>query len=111
MLKHCATEDDYRRALEESKEGSVFFLKHSVTCGVSSGSRREFRKFAEEEEEVSCWEMVVQEKRELSGLIAEETGVRHESPQAFLFRDGTVVWSASHWEITRENLRAALSTG
>jgi len=109
MLKHCATEDDYRRALEESRERPVFFLKHSVTCGVSSGGRSEFVKFAEEEEGVSCWEMVIQEKRELSSLIAEETGVRHESPQAFLFRSGKVVWSASHWEITRENLRAALS--
>lgn len=110
MLRHCRGEEDYRRALEESRERPVFLLKHSVTCGVSAGGREEFRRFAEEEEDVPCWEMVVQEERELSSLIAEETGVRHESPQAFLFRNGEVLWAASHWEITRENLRAALSS-
>jgi hypothetical protein len=31
MLRHCGSEEDYRRALEESREGPVLFLKHSIT--------------------------------------------------------------------------------
>jgi hypothetical protein len=31
MLRHCAGEEDYRRALDESASGPVLFLKHSIT--------------------------------------------------------------------------------
>ncbi len=110
MIRHCGSEEDYRRAIGKSREGPVFLLKHSLTCGISSGARGEFQDFAAAEKGVSCWEMAVQEARELSGLIARETGVRHESPQVILFRDGRVAWSASHWEITGETLRAALAS-
>jgi hypothetical protein len=31
LLRHCGSEEDYRRALADSQEGSVLFLKHSIT--------------------------------------------------------------------------------
>ena len=71
-------------------------------------ARSELKAYAESEEAVSCWDMVIQESRDLSKLIAEETGIRHESPQVLLFRDGRAAWSASHGTITMEALRAAL---
>jgi bacillithiol system protein YtxJ len=108
VLKHCGGEEDYRRALRESGEGPVFFLKHSATCGISSGARKEFQRFAADKGEIPCWEMVIQEDRELSTLIAGETGVPHESPQVLLFRNGEAAWSASHWDITGESLKEAL---
>jgi bacillithiol system protein YtxJ len=110
MLRHCGSEEDYRQAIGKSREGPVFLLKHSLTCGISTGARNEFQDFAAAEEGVSCWEMAVQEARDLSRLIASETGVRHESPQVLLFRDCRVMWSASHWEITGEKLRTALAS-
>jgi bacillithiol system protein YtxJ len=67
------------------------------------------KAFAEQEETVSCREMVIQENRELSELIARETAVRHESPQVLLFRDGRVTWSASHGGITLEAMKAAVA--
>jgi bacillithiol system protein YtxJ len=36
-------------------------------------------------------------------------GVRHETPQAILLRDGVPVWSASHFRITAEALKKVLS--
>lgn len=109
MLKHCGAEKDYREALRESGAGAVFFLKHSTTCGISSGARSVFQRFAAEKGEIPCWEMIIQENRELSPLIAGETGVPHESPQVLLFRNGKASWSASHWDITVESLREALA--
>jgi len=50
----------------------------------------------------------VQESRGLSGLVARETGIRHESPQVLLFSSGKVFWSASHGDLGRERLEAAL---
>lgn len=64
-----------------------------------------------EEETAECWEMVIQQSRELSRLIAEETGIRHESPQIILFRGGKAVWSASHGGVTLEAMRSALGGG
>jgi len=60
---------------------------------------------------VTCWEMIIQENRELSGLIARETAVRHESPQVLLFRDGRVTWSASHGGVTLEAMTSAVAEG
>jgi bacillithiol system protein YtxJ len=55
--------------------------------------------------------MIIQENRELSGLIARETAVRHESPQVLLFRDGRVTWSASHGGVTLEAMTSAVAEG
>jgi bacillithiol system protein YtxJ len=50
----------------------------------------------------------VVEARATSDYVATRTGVRHESPQLLVFRDGTMVLHRSHREITAEALAAAL---
>ena len=64
----------------------------------------------EEKGSVSFREIVVQEARSLSDLVARETGIRHESPQVILFRNGEAVWNTSHHGITAESLREALQS-
>jgi monothiol bacilliredoxin len=44
--------------------------------------------------------VTVQTHRALSNAIAQKLGVRHETPQALLVRNGRVVWSASHFRVT-----------
>ncbi|MEM7357326.1 MAG: monothiol bacilliredoxin BrxC family protein [Acidobacteriota bacterium] len=51
----------------------------------------------------------MQNARDVSNEIAQRTGVKHESPQALLMRDGTVTWHASHWSIQAEALQEALA--
>ena len=43
------------------------------------------------------------------GAVAEKTGLRHESPQALLLKDGKVVWHESHGSIRVESLNQAVS--
>ena len=50
----------------------------------------------------------VLEARPASNRLAEVTGLRHESPQLILFRDGRPVFDRDNWDITRESLAAAL---
>jgi bacillithiol system protein YtxJ len=50
----------------------------------------------------------VVEARAASDHVAETTGVRHESPQMFLFKDGRMVMHRSDWDITEQALVAAL---
>jgi monothiol bacilliredoxin len=50
----------------------------------------------------------VVEARSASDRLAEITGVRHESPQIFLFKDGQAVFHRDNWDITGEAVGEAL---
>jgi bacillithiol system protein YtxJ len=50
----------------------------------------------------------VVESRAASNRVAELTGVMHESPQIFLFKDGKSVFDRDNWDITAEDIEAAL---
>ncbi|WP_312067016.1 monothiol bacilliredoxin BrxC family protein, partial [Exiguobacterium sp.] len=45
-----------------------------------------------------------QEARTVSNDIAEHYNVRHESPQVLFIQDGKSVWTASHYDITKDAL-------
>ncbi|MTH55644.1 bacillithiol system redox-active protein YtxJ [Bacillus mangrovi] len=87
-------------------EGSFYFLKHSLTCPISKEAFQQFSRFTEDEN-VNAYFLHVQESRELSAYIAEKLETQHESPQAFLIKNGTVLWNASHWNITKDSLSKA----
>lgn len=92
-----------------SADRPVWLFKHSLTCGVSARAWREFEGFAGGRPESAGMfaKVEVQRARELSSSIAERTGVRHQSPQVLLLRDGEVVWHESHWRITAAALAEA----
>ena len=73
-------------------------------------ARSELLEVEKEKLPASFREIVVQETRPLSDLVARETGIRHESPQVILFRNGEAVWNTSHHGITAESLRKALES-
>ena len=89
--------------LARSHDEAVVLFKHSLTCPISAGAYQEMERVAGE-----VGLVVVQKARPVSDEIAARTGVRHESPQALVLRDGRVVWSASHWNVTAEAVGGAL---
>ena len=82
----------------------VILFKHSSTCGISAGVYHEVEQV---DAEVNL--IVVQTEREVSDAIAQRTGIRHESPQAILLRNGEVVYTASHFRITAAEIMSLLS--
>jgi bacillithiol system protein YtxJ len=52
--------------------------------------------------------VTVQTHREVSNAITSRLGVRHETPQALLVRDGRVIWSASHFRVTSSSVGQAI---
>jgi bacillithiol system protein YtxJ len=50
----------------------------------------------------------VQRARALSSEIATRLGVAHESPQVIVLRNGQVIWSASHFDITANAVAEAV---
>ena len=91
--------DSLDRLFEESFVRPVVLLKHSNTCGISAGVYREVGVVTADVNVV-----VIQTHRDLSNAIAARTGIRHESPQAFVLRDGKPVYYASHYDIEAERI-------
>lgn len=100
---------DDRSALEnlitDSRQKPVIVFKHSNACSISSRAYREMEKV---EAEVNI--LVVQSAREISRELANLTGVRHETPQVIVLRDGKAVWNASHFEVQAVAVTEAIET-
>ena len=98
-------------ALAVSTEKTVLLFKHSLTCPISMRAYNELISYLEEADpEVSYNLITVQSARFISNEIASRLGVRHESPQAILVRDGREIWNASHFAITSSSLRRAIES-
>jgi len=86
-----------------SHEAPVVLFKHSNSCPISAAAHRALKGWGEA---VSI--VVVQQHRDVSREVEARTGVRHESPQVFVLRNGEVAWSASHFNITAEAIERAV---
>ena len=88
-------------ALEElfarSNEEPVLLFKHSNSCPISA---RAYSQMTAVKTPVSI--VVVQKSRDVSREVEQRTGIRHETPQALVIRNGRVVWNASHFDITAD---------
>ena len=97
-------------AIAESRERPVLLFKHSRYCGISCGALDELNAhLAEASAEASYNLITVQSHRDVSNEASTRLGVRHETPQAILLRDGRPVWNASHFRITADALSRVLS--
>jgi len=104
-LDHLSDIDELEAAIAESRERPVLVFKHSRTCGVSCEALDELRTHVERAEAGVSYKLItVQSHRRVSDEAALRFGIRHETPQAILLRDGQPVWSASHFRITANHL-------
>ncbi len=97
--------DELDAAIAESSVRPVLLFKHSRTCGVSCEALDELHAHVEDARGSASYKLItVQSHRHLSNEAAARLGVRHETPQAILLRDGRPVWTASHFRITKDRL-------
>jgi bacillithiol system protein YtxJ len=102
--------DELSRLLEASGSRPVLLFKHSYSCGISAEALDELASHLDEAHAGVTYAMVtVQTHRDLSNAVARQLGVRHETPQALLVRDGRVVWSASHFRVTAQAVGDAIN--
>jgi bacillithiol system protein YtxJ len=85
-------------ALKAASTGTTLLFKHSSTCDLSAAAWEELLDFLRDNT------TPVKNARPVSNEIESRTGIRHESPQAFLFKNGELVWNASHRRITTKVL-------
>ncbi len=79
--------------------------KHSTSCSISSMVLNMFTKgFEHEEEKVDMYFLDIHRARSVSNEIALKYGVRHESPQLLVIKNGAVVAHNSHGGIPEMEL-------
>jgi bacillithiol system protein YtxJ len=87
-------------------QGLAIVFKHSPSCPVSWMAHREVIRFHTAQPSAPIYLVSVRKFRDLARLIAERTGIRHESPQIIVMQDGRVAGTVSHSGVTAEFLSA-----
>ena len=101
---------------EEALEGilsqpEAILYKHSPLCGLSAIAVGEVRAFMEDQPDTPVYLLDVIRERTLAREVERRLGIRHESPQVIVLREGAPVWNASHRGVTAEALRSATANG
>ena len=91
--------DHLDELFERSKTAPVVLFKHSNRCGISSHLMETVGQI-----DADIHFVVVQENRAISDAIAERTGYRHHTPQAFVIREGKPEYHATHYGINAQEL-------
>jgi bacillithiol system protein YtxJ len=91
--------------ISDSNQKTVLVFKHSNACPISARAYREMEKL---DGPVNLIE--IQAVPEVSREVESMTGVRHESPQVILLRDGKAVWNASHFDVNASSVSKALES-
>ncbi|HEX2202579.1 MAG TPA: bacillithiol system redox-active protein YtxJ [Longimicrobium sp.] len=85
--------------------GAALLFKHNTTCPISANAHREMDAFLAEGAGMPVYRVDIHAARDVSGYIAERTGVEHQSPQVIVVRGGKAAWSAALFDITADALR------
>ena len=93
------------KLITDSKTKPIVIFKHSNACGISASAYREMEKL---DGQVNLLE--VQSARDVSRELADLTGIRHETPQVIVLKDGKAVWNASHFEVKAGAVLQALES-
>jgi bacillithiol system protein YtxJ len=110
-LKTLEHLDDLDQLLAASSAEPILLFKHSYSCGVSAEALDELLSHLNGRINSGPVAMVtVQTHREVSNAVSKRLGVRHETPQALLIRNGRVVWSASHFRVTSRSMQQAIES-
>jgi bacillithiol system protein YtxJ len=109
-VTHLSDLAELEAAIEESRLRPVLLFKHSRNCGISCEALDELHAHLERTPTPALYRVItVQSHRQVSDHAAQRLGVRHETPQAILLRDGRPVWTASHFRITADALSTVIT--
>jgi bacillithiol system protein YtxJ len=98
-IQEINSRDQFERIIEVSHRAPVVLFKHSASCGISSNVLSEIRNL---DAEVNV--VVVQNSRDVSNEIASRLNLRHETPQAIVLLNGRAVYSASHYNVSSDEI-------
>lgn len=100
--KTIRSEEDLENAVKESYQNRIAIFKHSTSCFISKTVLRNFEKEVAnaENQNTSLYYLDLLAFRSISNKIAEDFGIRHESPQLIVIENGKAISNASHQDIS-----------
>ena len=94
---------------QASHEQPILIFKHSTTCSISAAAKSKIeRQWADSGLDLPIYYLDLLRFRPISAQIAEQFGVRHESPQLLLIKDGACAYDASHMGIRLSDVQTAV---
>jgi bacillithiol system protein YtxJ len=100
--------DQLDEIVEISQNQPVVIFKHSTRCSISSTALSRFeRAWGDTENAAFYLDLIAY--RPISLEIAEKFGIQHQSPQALVINKGACTYSATHWDISVDELKPYLS--
>jgi bacillithiol system protein YtxJ len=93
---------------ERSDIKAAILFKHSTRCATSSMALDRLERSWNENNEIPAYFLDLIRFRNLSDKIAEKYGVRHESPQILIIKNGKCIYNASHTGISVAAILAAI---
>lgn len=111
LLSLVTSDEQLDQILGQSTTTPTLIFKHSTSCPISAHAYHEMEQFLKQPESQGIFTYMIHviEDRTISLALAERVGVRHQSPQALLVLDGKVIWHASHYQITVDELKKVVS--
>lgn len=93
--------------IAESAQKTVMLFKHSTTCSISNMalSRLERAWKDAEMQGVSPYFIDLLAYRSISNKVAEQFGIKHESPQILVIKNGVCTYHNSHSGISYVELK------
>ena len=108
-FKEITCSQEFGEILDESRQRKIILFKHSTTCPISERAWQEIQDLIQDSsDEVLVVMIKVIESRPVCSQVAEDLGVKHQSPQVLLLNNKKVLWHASHQSVTQNKIKKAL---
>jgi bacillithiol system protein YtxJ len=91
------------------QNGTIVLYKHSTQCGNCDRAIAEIKAFMADHPAPTFYYLDLLEHRDVSNAIAQRLGVKHESPQAIVLKDGKVSAVLNHRAISSASLEKVLT--
>ena len=102
---------DSEAQLDEIKneKGYNILFKHNTTCPISNGVKRRLEQDSDElPRQVPFYILDLLKHRNVSDAIADTFGVRHQSPQLLVIKDGECVYDEALYDISAKSTAEAI---
>lgn len=102
-------ENQLDSVISESEDVPVAIFKHSTRCSISTMAKSRLERDWElSDQDIKIYYLDLVTYRTVSNAIESKFGIKHESPQILLIKNGEVTYHTSHSDITASELKSNL---
>jgi bacillithiol system protein YtxJ len=104
--KEVTSIEEFYEMLNAPTDKAKLFFKHSTRCSISSMALKGFeREWNVSSDDFELYFVDLIAHRDISNAIAAESHVEHQSPQVVVWRNGEVIYNASHHHIDAQKIQ------